>query len=117
MKKYLLSLLAILALTIVGCSKSDEAEIPNDNELIASTAWDEDDPVVYKKSAVLALSINGEGRYAYTNLNSGEYVTWNLTYTYNEPNIEVLFSDGSHFGSGYIEDDVMYLDRGSFTKR
>lgn len=112
MKKIALIILA--GIVLAGCEKE------NDNNLLAGTCWyDQDDPeqVLYEYRRI-CFEVSGAS-YSYNMW--GTYRIYRLEFTYNAPNIKITYEDGSRFGSGYIDGDILYItdgfDKGTYERR
>lgn len=98
-------------LVFISCS-SDDDENNNNNTEIESSAWTKDGSIF--KNDILGLGINGLGTYSYTTtVDPPKFYSYDLKWEYNKPNIVIKFKDGSNFGSGYIDDNKMYLKEGT----
>lgn len=90
---------------VAGCSKDEN----NDNEKLAGTCWDrQEESVSAYKYRRICFGINRVS-YSYEETN-GTYDAYELSYTYNEPKIEITDNtNGLKFAIGYIEGDILYI--------
>jgi hypothetical protein len=106
--KQILLFATFACLAFVGCNKE------NDNDILVGTCWDnQDDPeqhlYEYRRICFGALGAS----YSYKFSMGGKYENYDLKFTYNAPNVKITYPDGSRFGNGYIEEDMLYITDGS----
>lgn len=107
MRNIFSALVVVLALVLNSCSDDND----KDNDVLVGTCWDKQDispSYNYRRICFGA----GRGSFSYKMSNDGPYRSYELKYTYQRPNIKITYEDGSRFGSGYIESDMLYITDG-----
>lgn len=109
MKKFVIFTLASFMIAISSCGDKGDT---NDNRELVGSCWEleqEDSPYEY-----VTICFGSEGAsYSYKMNMTGVSRRYELKYMYKKPNITITHKDGSRFGRGRIEDNVLILTGGT----
>lgn len=98
--------LLLFSFALFACSSDDDNH--NDNHEIEVSAWEKDNSSFINEG--IGLGKDGFGSYSYTSpIKPFKNYLYDLNWEYKKPNIVIKYKDGSNFGSGYIEENKMYL--------